>query len=197
LKPPLGRSFTNQPITGTLALSKGSKSLGKVALVLLLVGVGMRLVIIFLTLITLSFATFVEGSTKVHILSYKVWKQKKLDEAKSIVASLKKEEKRQSQVKDAETDDKEDLSSKITQAEVNLGVAKELSANDYFLLYVSPQFKDNKDALLQAAKTLSSKDMAEILNAYQKKLSTPEIYEDDGFGSAENSVIRQKTAKAP
>ena len=99
------------------------------------------------------------------ILTFKVWKQKKIDEARSIVNELKREGKK---------DDK------LDQAQANLDVAKDLSANDYFVLYLSPQFRDNHDAFVQASKALSPRDMADIMGAYQKRLSTtdvsPEVY---------------------
>ena len=111
--------------------------------------------------------------SKIRILPYKMWKQKKIDEAKSVVEEFKRDIRRSTHVRN-EIDEEEVAVKrrKLSQAEINMGVAKELTANDYFVLYVSPQFKDDTDALQQAAKHLSAKDVAEILNGYQKTIQS-------------------------
>ena len=123
----------------------------------------------FLLIFTLGGAA--HGATHSHVLTFKIWKHKKIDEAMSVVSELKREIRKMSNTKDQATEeDRQDLLHQKTQAELNLGVARELSANDYFVLYVAPQFKDNAEAMGQAAKNLSSKDVADILAAYQKRL---------------------------
>ena len=134
-----------------------------------------RWLIIVISVFSFSFTA--AANTHVHILTYKVWKHKKIDEALSVVNELNRELKKMSNVKDdGALEDRADLNHQKTQAELNLGVAKELSANDYFVLYVAPQFKDNVEALGQAAKNLSPKDVADILSAYQKRLQAGEAY---------------------
>jgi hypothetical protein len=139
------------------------------------------------------------NTNKVRVLPFKVWKTKKIDEAKSIVAEFKRQQRQVSQGSENE-DEKQELAQKLSQSQLNLAVAKELSANDYFLLYVSPQFKDNPSAFLEAAKTLSAKDTAEILGAYQKRLQASDANDDTG---APNPVTEltppepEKTAKQP
>jgi hypothetical protein len=140
------------------------------------------------------------SSSKARILPFKVWKQKKIDEAKTVVSELK-HHKSQIKTETSEDDEKQDAAQQLSQAELNLGVARELSANDYFLLYVSPQFKNNNDALVQAARALSPRDMADILVAYQKRLQTPDISNNAGTPetpAAENDAgTSEKTAKSP
>jgi hypothetical protein len=138
----------------------------------------------------------IEASTKSRILPFKVWKQKKIDEAKSVVSELKRDLKKISQVKHIDIDeeaDKENLVRKLYQAELNLGVVKELSANDYFVLYVTPQFKNNSEALLQAAKALKSKDVADILSAYQRKLQAPEVVGAKTAPAYEDTLAEEPT----
>jgi len=145
------------------------------------------------------------ASIKPRILPFKVWKQKKIDEAKAVVLELKHDRKKQTQVKSTEDgvdDQQQDEAQKLSQAELNLGLTRELSANDYFLLYVSPQFKGNTEALMQAARTLSPRDMADILSAYQKRLQASDSYNgSDAPPSppADDAEVpsAEKTAKAP
>lgn len=142
------------------------------------------------------------GGTKVRILPFKVWKQKKIDEAKAVVAELKHQNKKLSQIKSdsQEDDEKQDTAQQLSQAELNLGVVRELSANDYFLLYVSPQFKSNNEAFVQAAKALTPRDMADILAAYQRHLQPVDISGGEAMEHGEpgdEAGIQEKTAKSP
>ncbi|CAM5999563.1 unnamed protein product [Sphagnum balticum] len=148
-----------------------------------------RVLIVFL--IFFSFGNQITAATKPHILPFKVWKQKKIDEARAIEAELKYQSH-----KNLDDDAKQDLNQKISQAGLNVGVMKDLSANDYFLLYVAPQFKDNDEALIQAAKTLSPRDVVDILNAYQRKLQSPEVEPAPTPPEVLPSTT-EKTAKAP
>jgi hypothetical protein len=102
-------------------------------------------------------------SSDSNVLAFKVWKQKKIDEAQAYTVEIKRE------IKQA-TDQSATQKHKLAQAEVNLKVSRDLSANDYFVLYLTPQFKDDNEALIQASKHLTPKDFADILRAYQKTL---------------------------
>jgi hypothetical protein len=109
-------------------------------------------------------SNFIGNETSV--LSYKAWKLKKVDEAQASLLDLKSEPSSQKDY--------------VEQALRNVKLAKSLSPNDYFLLYLSPQFHDNEVAYAQAAKHLSPIELAEILVAYQKNLerdsaSSPKI----------------------
>lgn len=106
--------------------------------------------------------------TDTHVLSFKVWKQKKIDEARSNVTETKKK------IKNSESHS-DSFKQELVQSEVTLKVAQDLSANDYFLLYIVPRFPDNPQALVQASKHLSAKDFADILRAYQKTLEGGEV----------------------
>jgi hypothetical protein len=162
----------------------------------------MRALFVFLILLmTVGIGQPGLASLKPRILPFKVWKQKKIDEAKAVVLELKHDHRKQTQVKSSEDggDEPQDEAQKLSQAELNLGLTRELSANDYFLLYVSPQFKGNTEALAQAAKTLSPRDIADILSAYEKKLQASDSYNgsDAPATPADESPQTEKTAKAP
>ena len=142
-----------------------------------------KVLFLFFVIFTIGFNS--HGSQSPSVLPFKIWKQKKIDEAQSVISEIKKENKRN-------TEDSEDSKSQKSQAEINLKVAKDLSANDYFVLYVTPQFKNDREALIQASKHLSSRDMAEILSAYQNAL------EDGGAQTAKNaSQPYEETAISP
>jgi len=155
---------------------------------------------LFIFILSFGLAQQSSANFKTKILPFKVWKQKKIDEAKAIVSELRHDRKK-TQVKPSEdlTDEQQEQAQKLSQAELNLGLVKELSANDYFLLYVAPQFKGNSEALTQAAKTLSPRDMADILSAYQKRIQTSDSYSESETPPAPVEDIPQaeKTAKAP
>jgi len=159
----------------------------------------LSLTIILATLLTAFSVSQASVSNKSKILPFKVWKQKKVDEAKSVVSELKRQSKKFGQVKsEGNLDEKEEVQQKLSQASLNLGLARELSANDYFLLYVSPQFKGSGEALIQAAKTLTPKDMADILLAYQQQLQGGNPYNGpDTPSSNETPAPQEKTASAP
>jgi hypothetical protein len=60
--------------------------------------------------------------------------------------------------------------SRITQAQTNLEIAQELSAHDYFVLYLS-QLKSEAD-IQEAAKKLDPSEFAEIMIGIKKQLSS-------------------------
>ena len=105
-------------------------------------------------------------------LPFKTWRQKKVDEAQALVRESRQEMKR------AGSDEKDVARRRLAQAETSLIIAHDLSANDYFLLYVTPLFKDNRQALLQAARHLSAQDTADIMGAYQKTLKNTDLDEE-------------------
>jgi hypothetical protein len=137
----------------------------------------MKLYVLLIMVITFTFfGAPGHAAQKSRILPFKAWKHKKIDEAKSIVSELRRESRRIGAIRDADDENRDTLGHRISQAELNLGVARDLSANDYFVLYVAPQFKDNMEAFTEAAKSLSAKDMAEILSAYQKRLQPVDVF---------------------
>ncbi|MDZ4676499.1 MAG: hypothetical protein SGI74_03230 [Oligoflexia bacterium] len=118
------------------------------------------------------------------MLSYKVWKQKKITDSQALLTELKKEIRKYNNPKNPEEEEYlSSLNLRLSHAELNWGVIQELSANDYFLLYLAPQAKNNYEALKSAAKTLSPSDMADILEAYQRKLQAPELVGAQGGSS--------------
>lgn len=61
------------------------------------------------------------------------------------------------------------LESRVEQAKSNLEIAQELNVSDYFAVYLS-QFK-TREAMLEAARQMSSDDVAELMLAYQKAVA--------------------------
>lgn len=82
--------------------------------------------------------------------------------------------------------------SRITQAQTNLEIAQELSAHDYFVLYLS-QLKSESD-IQEAAKKLDPSEVAEIMIGIKKQLSSEAPADSAPVGSPTPS---QRTSKFP
>jgi len=106
------------------------------------------------------------------VVSYQAWKAIKLAEAKSVVDSLKHSLRVAGH--DGDEEECNHLQARLTQAQINLGVTRELSANDYFILYLMAHFRNNDDAFSYAARALNKKDVAEILKGYRQQFLTTE-----------------------
>ncbi len=106
------------------------------------------------------------SSEKSQMMSYKEWKSLKIEQAqKKLAKTLKKSSftKR--------TAESNQLNRELRS---NLEIAKQLSAADYFNLYLSPQLSEGKKADAKALKSLTPAQIAEILSSYaaQLKLQT-------------------------
>lgn len=96
------------------------------------------------------------------ILSFKEWQEARIKEAQTILIKT--------QIDRAESiakDNNKVTVNDVQQAKINVEIAKELGAPDYFVLYIIPKSKDNKNAILMAAQTMSKMEIADILTAYQ------------------------------
>ncbi len=124
--------------------------------------------------LTFLFSLLVMGSEST-VITFKTWKSKKIDEATSIVIDLKSKIRalENTKMRPPYQDENEgSVARKLSQAQFNLALTKELSANDYVMLYLNPFFSANHAAVLRAAKSLNPKDVADIIEAYQNKLSS-------------------------
>lgn len=130
-----------------------------------------RVVRVVIILIVLVFA-FPKSAVGSELVSFSNWKNKKIAESKSLVGDLKQELK---QSRKSPASDIRDLEQKIIQAESNLSMAKELTANDYWVLYVFPNFGENRQALEKAAKSLKPNDIVEILDGYGRQMKAADF----------------------
>jgi hypothetical protein len=78
----------------------------------------------------------------------------------------------------------------LKTAKNNLQIAQELNAQDYFVLYLSPNFQNNAQAFALAVQNMDSQDVAQILLAYNKLIEenkkrnlVPTTNSRFGFGS--------------
>jgi hypothetical protein len=101
------------------------------------------------------------------VVSYSVWKHKKIDESKAKVNDLKHEIKRLGH--DSENAEGQNLKRQLVQAEESISVAKQLTADDYVLLYLAPNFRENPKMIDKAAKSLSRQDISNILEGYVRR----------------------------
>lgn len=102
------------------------------------------------------------------IKGYQEWKGEKIQYAMSQGALLKAQiikAQAEGNKKQVET-----LEKQQTQINWNLDVARELSVTDYFVLYLSQQ--PHPDRFQQAAQKMSTKEVAELIEAYANTLGT-------------------------
>lgn len=133
-----------------------------------------------LAMIAFSFFVGAKGRAEVAVESYQSWKNARIEEAQSQLERLQSKQEislpPKSALKTKEgkattetnaTSSKTDA--KLRQAQENLDIARELTVNDYFLLYLR-QFRE-REAFIEAAKKLSPEELADLLMAYQKNVS--------------------------
>lgn len=116
-------------------------------------------VFIVYTVLAMSTSVFAQDEP---VLSFKDWQEARVKEAQAILVKT--------QIDRAESISKDNnkvTANDVQQAKINVEIAKELTASDYFVLYVIPKTRDNKNALLTAAQTLSKMEIAEIFASYQ------------------------------
>jgi hypothetical protein len=112
------------------------------------------------------------------VMGFQTWKTGRVDEAKSLLERLQQEHatagnnKRPEAGKNGQNSSAKSARSdaKLLQAQLSLEVARELTVNDYFVLYLS-QFK-TREAFLDAAKKLNPEESADLMISYQKHLAS-------------------------
>lgn len=101
------------------------------------------------------------------VRGFKDWKQEKIHEVATRVATLKNRLEALKQNRSSERMIKE-YERAISQEKWNLEVAKELSVTDYMVLYLAAQPAKNR--FQAAAAQLSPSETAEIMEAYSRAL---------------------------
>lgn len=117
---------------------------------------------------------------KPELLSFKVWKTMRVDEAKANLERIQIEATRiQAGVINVDTRgiksgvrSRQKIEQEISQAKMNVEINQDLTVNDYFILYLG-QFQ-GPEALVEAAKKLSPEEIAELLGAYRRHLTGPD-----------------------
>jgi hypothetical protein len=102
------------------------------------------------------------------IKGYQEWKREKVQLAQSQVSNL------HAQIFKAQSEGNkklvENLERQSTQLHWNMEVAQDLSVTDYFVLYLSQQ--NQPDRFQQSAAKMSTREVAELIEAYAKTLNT-------------------------
>jgi len=134
-------------------------------------------------------------SARAEVVGFQAWKANRVEEARAGLEKLQNDKtvpplatvpkqsqgaKSESRLQVSQKSVRSDF--KIQQAQTNLELARELTVNDYFVLYLS-QFK-SRDAFVEAAKKLSSEETADLMMSYQKHLSSGGGAYDDIMPSA-------------
>ncbi len=100
-----------------------------------------------------------------HVMNFKEWQENRIREAQGSLVRI--------QIERADSiakDNHKVSSSDVQQVKINVEIAKELTANDYFVLYIVPKLETDKSALLKAVQGMSSTEIADILRAYEGNL---------------------------
>lgn len=116
----------------------------------------------------------------VRVLSFKVWKQKKINEAKAVMRR-KRQEARRLRVYASDEDLREEAQKALAQSLINVDVAKELTSHDYLVLYVFPNFQGNRKAIRAAVKSLNSWQMADIISNYRSQMRRNKIEDETSY----------------
>jgi hypothetical protein len=96
------------------------------------------------------------------VVSFKEWKKAKTLETQIVIQQLESLEK----TNPAQFGPEEQ--SKLKQARTNLDITKDLNAQDYFVLYLSPKFQNDQQAYTKAVQMMSAEEVAQILMGYDK-----------------------------
>ncbi len=106
----------------------------------------------------LSQATFAQEG----VISFKDWKSQKVSGVVQAISELEDlQKKTPARFGPEETE-------KLKQAKINLEITKDLNAQDYFVLYLSPRFQNDQNAYAQAVKMMTAEEVAQILLGYDK-----------------------------
>jgi hypothetical protein len=120
------------------------------------------------------------------IKGYQEWKREKIQLAQGQVSSL------HAQIFKAQAEGNkklvENLERQSAQLHWNMEVAQDLSVTDYFVLYLSQQ--SQPDRFQQSAAKMSTREVAELIEAYAKTLNTGPV--ETVIQSSQQATILKK-----
>lgn len=127
-------------------------------------GVGLKIVRLFILgfVFLMSLAALADEAP---LLSFKEWQGGRIKDAQAALTRI--------QIERADAiarDNRKVTSADVQQAKINLDIAKELTANDYFVLYLAPKLESDKTLLDKAIQSMDKNEIAAILAAYQNTL---------------------------
>ncbi len=96
------------------------------------------------------------------VVSFKEWKKSKVLEVQATITQLEAMEKQ------APAQFGQEELSRLKQARTNLDITKDLNAQDYFVLYLSPRFQNDQQAYTKAVQMMTPEEIAEILLGYDR-----------------------------
>lgn len=96
------------------------------------------------------------------VVSFKEWKKNKIQEVQAVIVQLEAMEKQ------APAQFGQEEQARLKQARTNLEITRDLNAQDYFVLYLSPKFQNDQQAYVKAVQMMTPEEVAEILLGYEK-----------------------------
>lgn len=103
-----------------------------------------------------------QGASAQEVVSFKEWKKAKITETQSAISQLEGLEKSSPNQFGPEEQ------AKLKQARTNLEITKDLNAQDYFVLYLSPRFQNDQQSYTKAVQMMSADEVAQILMGYDR-----------------------------
>jgi len=120
--------------------------------------------VVFTILVLLLVTQIADAST---VLSFQKWKGHRIQEAKSLHLQISSD---LDKIDKADATKRELEEARLSQAKLNIDIARELTAADYFVLYLTKAFSGNRRAMMKAIRGMKPADIADILSAYEESL---------------------------
>ncbi len=110
------------------------------------------------------------------ILGFQAWKARRVIEAQSLFQQVRTEVRMAlSKAQNRSPQRARYLQERLEQARLNIQISRELTPNDYFVLYVRERRNTNPRAFVLAVEQMSNPEVAEILASYHQSLLRREL----------------------
>lgn len=131
----------------------------------------------------------------IKVVGYQSWKARRILEAQSLYQQVRTEVRvALSSARNRRPENSRRLQERLEQARLNVQIARELSPNDYFVLYVRERRHTNPAAFIQAVERMSNPEVAEILNAYHNQLLKRDLPSETSIRIYQNSETARRMA---
>jgi cell division protein FtsX len=131
-------------------------------------GVMKRLFSLFILVLTMASGAQAEINSS-GVMGFQAWRTSRIEDAKATLEKIQADAQIDKPQAARPTEAKKNFQ-RYQQAQLNLQIVQELTISDYFTLYLS-QLKD-RSMMLDAARKLSADEVADLMVAYQKALTS-------------------------
>jgi len=136
-----------------------------------------------------------ESLAELKVVGFQSWKARRILEAQALYQQVRGEVRESlSSVQNRRPETSRRLQERLEQSRLNVQIARELTPNDYFVLYVRERRHTNPRAFVQAVERMSNPEVAEILNAYHNHLLKRDLPSETSFRLYQNSETARRVA---